>query len=474
MSSNINPYNIDGTFPIAGQDNDSQGFRDNFTNIRNNFVFSKDEIQDLQNKVILKSALTGTSLSNDMNGTILESPQLKSWTETSYTDLINVSGDITVDFTNGNFQKIVPNGPVTLDFTNWPLFAGTNAAGYGVVRVWIEITNVDYTVTLPDSVNIGVTDIAGYDADTSTITFDDTGNYVFDISSVDSGENYLIFDLKRNRTTLRDPSLYYNNEVNSTLLVGWRQGFETALLLNQGQNTISSRGSYNSVVVSNIANASILSGTVDGQLAAGYTLTATRGNLEANVFTPVGANDYLGYYNAVTYTGFGGVANTFQQTASMTFYATGSNVTYGRGGNVAFYTKPDGGTGTLQGVRQALGLENDQSVKVFGNLITAGSQIVTGYQYYAPTTNFAANINGGVSRFVMDPTGAITNGNLRLPAGVADGTVVQISSTETVTNLSVWNGSTDGVKPSANVTLTAGTSIEYFWHNSESKWYKVR
>ena len=37
MSSNINPNNIDTAYPVAGQDNDSQGFRDNFTNIKTNF-----------------------------------------------------------------------------------------------------------------------------------------------------------------------------------------------------------------------------------------------------------------------------------------------------------------------------------------------------------------------------------------------------------------------------------------------------
>ena len=41
MASLVNPSNINGNFPIAGQDNDSQGFRDNFTNIRNNFAFSQ-------------------------------------------------------------------------------------------------------------------------------------------------------------------------------------------------------------------------------------------------------------------------------------------------------------------------------------------------------------------------------------------------------------------------------------------------
>ena len=45
MASLVNPSNINGNFPIAGQDNDSQGFRDNFTNIRNNFTFIKAEVE---------------------------------------------------------------------------------------------------------------------------------------------------------------------------------------------------------------------------------------------------------------------------------------------------------------------------------------------------------------------------------------------------------------------------------------------
>jgi len=68
MSSNINPNNIDTAYPVAGQDNDSQGFRDNFTNIKTNFEFAAEEINDLESKVLLKSALTGTTLDNDMGG----------------------------------------------------------------------------------------------------------------------------------------------------------------------------------------------------------------------------------------------------------------------------------------------------------------------------------------------------------------------------------------------------------------------
>ena len=48
MASNINTGIIDITYPIAGQDNDSQGFRDNFTNINSNFEVAKTEIEALQ------------------------------------------------------------------------------------------------------------------------------------------------------------------------------------------------------------------------------------------------------------------------------------------------------------------------------------------------------------------------------------------------------------------------------------------
>ena len=67
MASSINPNDIDGAYPVAGQDNNSQGFRDNFTNIKTNFTAAANEITDLQNKVILKAALTGTTLDNNID-----------------------------------------------------------------------------------------------------------------------------------------------------------------------------------------------------------------------------------------------------------------------------------------------------------------------------------------------------------------------------------------------------------------------
>jgi hypothetical protein len=65
VASDINPDNIDGTFPIAGIDNDTQGFRTNFTNTSTNFADAKSEIEDLQSKVILKEPLIGEATTDN-------------------------------------------------------------------------------------------------------------------------------------------------------------------------------------------------------------------------------------------------------------------------------------------------------------------------------------------------------------------------------------------------------------------------
>jgi hypothetical protein len=127
---------------------------------------------------------------------------------------------------------------------------------------------------------------------------------------------------------------------------------------------------------------------------------------------------------------------------------------------------------TALNVRGGVGVAGD--LNLAGNLIIAGTRIDGGYQYYAPTTNFTYTVNNNVYRFILDPSGAITNGNVLLPSANIDATIVSISSTQTVTNFKVTPNNGTTLVPSANVTLTGGTSVEYFYHASEAKWYKVR
>jgi hypothetical protein len=196
------------------------------------------------------------------------------------------------------------------------------------MRIWIVVTDIAHTVTTPASVNITVNDIAGSTSNgdgTWTMSFDAPGNYVFDISSVDSGSNYLIFDLTRNRSTLRDPDLYFNDSVTATptLFVGFAQNgggkatLDLAIAGDQGQNIISAMGSYNAVALGNLTLANVTSATLDTGKIGGYTVTTARGNLATGTITPVKSGDYLGYINSVSYSGYAGTANVFQQMASM-------------------------------------------------------------------------------------------------------------------------------------------------------------
>jgi hypothetical protein len=381
MASNINPYNIDGTFPIANQDNSSQGFRDNFTNIKNNFIFAQGEIDDLQSKALLTGALNGQTLTNDMNGTQIRRPQLASWTQ-SLVDLGAVAGPTNLDFSLANFQKLTSAGPISMDFINWPASVGAGAIGYGVMRVWLVITDIAHTVITPSTVTIAIQDIAGAMPNgdgTYTITFDYPGNYIFDISSIDSGQNYQIYDLSRNRSTFRDPEIYFNAEVNSTFLIGYGSGaLPVALQLEQGNDKVSALGSYNSVSAATNYTGNVAYTQGDGGPTAGYSASGLRGNLITGDISGIKNNDFVGYFNSLTFTGDGMGGNTANVMGSIAFYARGADVTQGLGGNVAIFTTPDGtGSTPFVAQKQAMGIENDQSVKFFGNVITGNTFVPT-------------------------------------------------------------------------------------------------
>jgi len=191
MASNINPNNIDGTYPVAGQDNDSQGFRTNFTNIKNNFTNAASEIEDLQGKVIVKSALSGVTLDNDMAGTVLSGAQLKD-TRESLVNIGTAGGSQELSHRTAHNYVIATNASVTLSFAGFPA-AGT----VGRICFEITVTDLDHTLVLPATVNKGVDSIAGYDSGTDTITFDALGTYQFEFWTDDGGTTIHVEDKTR-------------------------------------------------------------------------------------------------------------------------------------------------------------------------------------------------------------------------------------------------------------------------------------
>jgi len=193
MSSSINPNDIDGAYPVAGQDNDSQGFRDNFTNIKTNFQYAEDEINDLQTNVILKAALTGEVLDNNMNDALLYAAKIQDFSATRVAFGTQSAGaTVTVNYTSGHYQTVTTSGAggITLAFSNWPA-----AGSFGLVRVQITIAATGDTVTLPATVSLGTTGIQGYAS--NVITFGATGTYEFEFVTNNGGTTITIFDLNR-------------------------------------------------------------------------------------------------------------------------------------------------------------------------------------------------------------------------------------------------------------------------------------
>ena len=191
MTSNINPNNIDGTYPVAGQDNNSQGFRDNFTNTKTNFQYAADEISDLQSNAILKSALAGTTLDNDMLGSLVYNGVIADFGLTRVA-LGTVSGSQTINYASGHFHTLTTGASVSLGFSNFPP-AGT----VGIVYVQVGVSSTSYTLTLPSAVSVNAQGIQGLNTSTNVMTFAATGTYLFQFITSDGGTTITVNEVNK-------------------------------------------------------------------------------------------------------------------------------------------------------------------------------------------------------------------------------------------------------------------------------------
>jgi hypothetical protein len=377
--SSINPNNIDGTYPIAGQDNDSQGFRDNFTNIKNNFTFAASEVSDLQNNAILKSPLSGTTLNNNLNNAQLIGAQISKFTQTR-NDLGTQSGSITVNWSDAHFQTLAITANTTVTLGSWPTSGfWTNM----VLDVTPKAENLYLSLAGATSL-VNATNIQGF---TSNAIAFSSGNvtYRLEFSTYDGGTTVSVRDLYRN----------YNTEV-----AGVTGTFTT---VNAG--------------------------------------TLTIGTPLANVRTTGNVIGGLAQFAAVNSTPIG---NASPSTGAFTTLSASGDATWS------------------------------------GNVIRAGGQIDSGYQYYspsgngAPTGNLVATIGTNVSRLIIDPASTISlYANITLPGGNVDAKVITISSTQNIQFLGIVPNPGTTLVNQANISLGAGNAVTYFYHASETRWYKI-
>jgi len=209
MTSQINPNDIDGSYPVAGQDNNSQGFRDNFTNIKTNFSTAESEITDLQTNVVLKSALTGTVLDNNMGGSLLYDATIQDFAATRVA-IGTVTGAQTINYASGHYQTLTTSGIVTLAFSNFP---ASGVQAWVIVRVTVASTA--HTLTLPAAVGTSASaaSVLGIQGISSNvITFKETGTYEFQFHTEDGGTTIYLSELTRPRNRFTNPLFLTGSE----------------------------------------------------------------------------------------------------------------------------------------------------------------------------------------------------------------------------------------------------------------------
>ena len=260
MSSNINPNNIDGTYPIAGQDNNSQGFRDNFTQTKVNFQYAASEITDLQNNAVLKSALTGGTVDNNMGGTLLYDATMQDFAATVVAIALS-STTCTVNYASGHYQTVTIGSTITVAFTNFPV---SGYQGWVILRV---TATAGQTMTLPAAVGAGVSaaSVLGIQGIASNvITFKESGTYEFLFHTVDGGSSIFISELTRPRNRWTNPLFIASSE-------------------DLAASAAASLTTYNSYFTTATAEIATLAAGTEGQVKVFNATDVTSGNMVITV-----------------------------------------------------------------------------------------------------------------------------------------------------------------------------------------------
>jgi len=199
MTSAINTNGINVNYPVPGINNSSQGFRDNFSAIKTDLNTAATEITDLQNNVVLKQALTGTVLNNDMANTLISNALTRSFRASTYNLGNAISGTIIVNASLGDVQYGTIAGNTTIQFAGWAP-SGTQSN----VELQFAISNVDAVITFPSEVvssnnDFGITTLENYDGNSAvTIPYDVT-QLDYRLSTIDCGNTITIEPYNRPR-----------------------------------------------------------------------------------------------------------------------------------------------------------------------------------------------------------------------------------------------------------------------------------
>lgn len=203
--SQINTNGINVNYPVPGVNNNSQGFRDNFAAIKNNINTASTEITDLQNNVVVKSALANTIVNNDMANTLISNALTRSFRASTYNLGNNISNSLVINASLGDVQYGTISGNTTIQFAGWAP-SGTQSN----VQLQLNVSNSQAVISLPTQVTIagtyGVKTIENYSnvggVPTLTVPYG-VDQLAFRLSTLDCGNNITIEPFNLPRQTMQ-------------------------------------------------------------------------------------------------------------------------------------------------------------------------------------------------------------------------------------------------------------------------------
>ena len=146
MTSLINFAAINENFPVAGQDNDTQVFRDNFDTIKTNSSTAKTEITDLQDNAA-RTDSDNDFLYNVVGSVTLQDAYLR---KKDYGAAI-VAGTQDVSFKQAMYHVIKVGANTSLSFSEFPTGAvdatGLGQIGKATLELYVDGTTRTITIT---------------------------------------------------------------------------------------------------------------------------------------------------------------------------------------------------------------------------------------------------------------------------------------------------------------------------------------
>jgi hypothetical protein len=166
MASNIISGTIDGAYPVAGVDNDTQGFRDNFTIIKAGLAVANSEVTVLQTNTAKLNA------SNDFLASDITNANFALNTE-KYHPIGTVTTGMNISFLSGHYQSLAINlaeevATINFALADWP-------ARDHLAKMTVQLKGNDTAKTVTFTVAGGGT--IKYSADfPATLTLDSSVN----------------------------------------------------------------------------------------------------------------------------------------------------------------------------------------------------------------------------------------------------------------------------------------------------------